>query len=222
MSRSIVYQLVLKDLYLCRWLIGGSLFAGAISLAMMPLSSVTFYVGSVSFLGVIVILNVMLVMLNIVGERKEKVAHFMLSLPVSTTQYVASKVLANCLAFFVPFMLLLAASVLIIETTAIPDGFVPVAVAVMCYVVLYFSLLLVAALLTDSPAWHTSVIVFGNITINFVIAGLLHDPDVARTTSGPTAVWTASVTLTLIFELALSLVVLALGWHFSTRKKHFV
>jgi hypothetical protein len=222
MSQSLVRALVLKDLYLSRWLIGGSLVAGALSLVMMPLSMVTFYVGSVSFMCVIIVLNVMLVMLSVVNERKEKVAHFMLSLPVSTTQYVYAKMLASCVAFLVPFLVLMVASVVVIKITPISDGFIPVALAVLCYVVFYFSVLLVTAILTDAPGWHSSIIVLGNVTINFVIAGLLNDPLVASTSRGPTVVWTTPIVITLVVEIALSLIVLAAGWHFSTRKKNFV
>ena len=222
MSQSIVRKLVLKDLYLCRWLIGGALVTGAIALAMMPLGQVAFYVGCVSFMGVIIVLNVMIVMVCVVGERKEKVAHFMLSLHVSTTQYIAAKIVANCAAFFIPFAALLAVSVLVIKVTSIPDGFIPLTLAVLGYVIFYFSMLLTAAILAESTGWATSVIVFGNISINFVITGLLHDPLVSSTSSGPTVVWTTPVVVTLVLEIASSLIVLALCWYFSTRKKNFI
>jgi ABC-2 type transport system permease protein len=222
MSRSVVRQLILKDLYLARWLILGALIAGAVSLAMLPLSRVSFYVGCVTFICVLIILNVMLVMASIVGERKERVSVFMLSLPVSTTQYVTAKMLANCISYFVPFLLLLVGSVMVIRVSAIPDGFIPLTMAVMGYAAFYYSLLLLVALLSEASGWHTAVIVFGNVSINFLIAGLLHDPVVSSTSSGPVAVWTASIVATLVLEIALTLIVLALGWYFTTRKKNFV
>jgi ABC-2 type transport system permease protein len=222
MTRSVVRQLILKDLYLARWLIIGALVAGAVSLAMLPLSRVSFYVGCVTFLCVLIILNVMLVMAGVVGERKERVSVFLLSLPVSTTQYVTAKMIANCVSYFVPFLLLMAGGVIVIRASVIPDGFIPLTVAVMGYAAFYYSLLLVVALLSESNGWHTAIIVFGNVSINFVIAGLLQDPAVSRASSGPVAVWTAPIVVTLVLEIALSLIVLALGWYFSTRKQNFV
>jgi ABC-2 type transport system permease protein len=222
MSRSVTRQLILKDLYLARWLILGALLGGTVSLAMLPLSRVSFYVGCVTFICVLIILNVILVMASVVAERKERVSVFLLSLPVSTTQYVTAKMIANCLCYFVPFFLLLVGSVIVIRVSGIPEGFIPLTVAVMGYAAFYYSLLLVVALLSESTGWHSAIIVFGNVSINFVIAGLLQDPAVSRASSGPVAVWTASIVAALVFEIALSLIVLALGWYFSTRKKSFV
>ena len=50
----------------------------------MPLGTVTAYVGCVSLICVLVILNIFLVMTAVVQERKDKVQLFILSLPVST------------------------------------------------------------------------------------------------------------------------------------------
>ena len=222
MSRSVVRQLILKDLYLARWLILGSLIAGAVSLAMLPLSRISFYVGCVTFICVLILLNVMLVMASVVGERKERFSVFILSLPVSTTQYVTAKMLASCLAYFVPFLLLMVGSIIVIRVSAIPDGFIPLMVAVMGYAAFYYSLLLVVALLSEATGWHTAIIVFGNVSINFVITGLLQDPAVSSTSSGPVVVWTPSIVAALVLEIALTVIVLALGWYFSTRKKSFV
>ena len=85
-----------------RWPIAGALVAGAVAIAMMPLGAVSAYVGGVSLICVIVILNIVLVMTFIVQEKKDKVQIFMLSLPVSTTQYTAAKLVANAIAFRAP------------------------------------------------------------------------------------------------------------------------
>ena len=82
MSRSVVRQLIVKDLYLTRWMVVGSLAAGGAAIAVMPLSVVSGYVSSVSLICTLVILNIFLVMSGIVQERKDKVQLFFLSLPV--------------------------------------------------------------------------------------------------------------------------------------------
>ena len=53
----------------------------------MPLGRVSAYVGSVSLICTLIILNIFLVMGGIVQEKKDKVQLFILSLPVSTAQY---------------------------------------------------------------------------------------------------------------------------------------
>ena len=84
-----------------RWTVG-ALAAGGGSLAIMPITPVASYVGGVAFVCVLVILNIVLVMNGVVQERKDKVQLFILSLPVSTTQYTTAKVIANVIALGAP------------------------------------------------------------------------------------------------------------------------
>ena len=58
--------------------------AALVAIAIMPLGRVSAYVGGVSLICVLVILNIFLVMSGVVQERKDKVLLFVLSLPVST------------------------------------------------------------------------------------------------------------------------------------------
>ena len=129
MSGSIVQQLILKDLYLMRWIVASSLAAGLAAIALMPLSGVAAYVGGVSLICIIVILNITLVMSTVVQERKDKVLLFILSLPISTTQYVAAKMASNAIAFVGSWVVLTLALVAVIGTSAIPDGILPFLIA---------------------------------------------------------------------------------------------
>ena len=54
----------------------------------------------------IVALGVFIAIYGIMTERKEKVALFVLSLPISTTQYTAAKVVSSLIAFLGPWALL--------------------------------------------------------------------------------------------------------------------
>jgi ABC-type transport system involved in multi-copper enzyme maturation permease subunit len=58
-----------------------------------------FYVAATAFICVLVVLNIFLVMATVVHERKEKVALFVLSLPVSTGQYTVGKIAGSAIAF---------------------------------------------------------------------------------------------------------------------------
>ena len=109
MSAPIVRQLILKDLFLFRWMIVASIVAGGASIAIMPWSQVSAYVGGISLICTLIVLDIFLVMSGVVQERKDKVLLFILSLPVSTTQYVVAKVAANAIAFLVPWLVLTVA-----------------------------------------------------------------------------------------------------------------
>ncbi len=54
MTAPIVRQLILKDLYLVRWMIVSAIVSGLAAVGIMPLGPVTAYVGGVSLICVIV------------------------------------------------------------------------------------------------------------------------------------------------------------------------
>jgi ABC-2 type transport system permease protein len=224
MSRSVVTRLILKDFYMQWPTLAGSLVLGfaTLALALYGGGPITFYVGSVSFLCVLILLNVLLVSSTVAQEKKDRVMLFVLSLPVSTTQYAVAKLVSSLLAFLVPFCLLGVAAVLVIALTPIPHGLIPLTIAVMMYVCLYFCIFLSVALAGDSALWNTAVIIFGNISINFLIAWLLSRPSVALAAKGPVPVWSQEILTCLTLEILGSLLALAAALLIIVRKKDFL
>jgi ABC-2 type transport system permease protein len=224
MSRSIVMRLVLKDFYLQWPLLAGSLILGfaLLALALFGGGPITFYVGSVSFLCVLVLLNVLLVGSTVAQEKKDRVMLFVLSLPVSTTQYAVAKLVSSLLAFLIPFCLLGGAALLVIALTPIPHGLIPLTMAVMMYVCLYFCIFLAVALSADSALLNTLVMILGNLLISFLIAWLLNHPSVAQAAKGPVAIWPAEILTSLTVEILGSLVALATALLIILRKKDFL
>ena len=222
MSRSIVTRLILKDLYLFRWFIVGAVVAGGISLAVMPWSMVSAYVGGVTLICTIIVLNIFLVMGGVVQERKDRVLLFVLSLPISTTQYVVAKVVANAVAFLVPWLVLTIAAVGVIDATDIPNGLLPFWVAVLAYLLFYYCALLAVSLVSDSTGWHATAITVGNISVNFLIPFLLSRPSVVAYREWPTAVWTADILTILGLEIAAGAAALGLAIYVVSRRTDFV
>ena len=225
MNRSIVTRLILKDFYLQWPTLAGSLLLGFATLALALFgggSSVTFYVGSVSFICVLILLNVLLVGSIVAQEKKDRVILFVLSLPVSTTQYALAKLVSSLLAFLISFCLLGAAAVLVIALTPIPHGLIPLTLAVMMYVCLYFCIFLAVALATDSAGWNTVVIVCGNVLLNFLIAWLLNRPSVAHASKAAAAIWTPEILATLAVETLGCLLALGAAVMTILRKKDFL
>jgi hypothetical protein len=221
-SQSIVRHLVLKDLYLARWLILGSLVLAAATLALTPLGQVLYYVGSVSFLCVLILLNVFVVTLIVAQEKKEKVLLFALSLPISTTQYTLAKMTSSLIAFFVPLVLMGLGAVIVTDLTILPNGMIPVTLLVMAYIAVYFCVFLGVALVADSGFWNTIVIITGNITINFFIAFVFQLPSVNRNSGGETAIWTPDLVAIFVIELTVCVLALGLSMFFTLRKKDFI
>jgi len=222
MSAAVVRHLILKDLYLTRWMAVSAVAAGAGALAIMPISAVSGYVAFVSLVCALVILNIFLVMGGVSQEKKDKVQLFYLSLPVSTMEYTLAKVIANVIAFVVPWALLTIATIVVIDRTPIPNGIVPFWVAVLVYLLAYYFVLLSVALVTDSTGWHGTTIAAGNISVNFLIPFLLSLPSVVKHREGPVAVWTTDLTAIVIIELVVGLAALGIAVYTRSRTADFV
>jgi ABC-2 type transport system permease protein len=222
MSRSLVLRLILKDLYLGRWLVGGTLLAGLVSLAMIPLSRVGYYVGSVSLLCVLIVLNLFINFQFVVSERKDRTQLFVLSLPISTGQYTTAKVVSSGIAFLVPWLLLTLGCALVIDGSAVPNGMIPLSIAVLTYILAYFCVFLAVALVTDASAATTTVIIVGNISINFLIPYLMGRPSVMATRDGPVAVWTPDVLLVIAAEVVCGLLALGVSLVLNARNRNFI
>jgi ABC-type multidrug transport system permease subunit len=221
-SHSIIRELVLKDLRLARPLVIGSFAAGLATLAVWPWSKAAFFVGTTGFVVVLILLNVLLVSSSLINERKEKVRLFVLSLPVSTMQYNVAKLVSSLLAYVVPVALLTAAAVILLAVTPLPNGFIPLAVAMSVHCLLYFCGYLALALVTDSAVWMTTVIVAGNVSITFVIQLLIGLPSVGPNLSTETVVWGSDVLAMMAIELVLCVVVLAISFFAYSKKTEFV
>jgi hypothetical protein len=222
MTRSIVTRLILKDLFLLRWMIAGAVVAGGAALAVMPRGGAASYVGAVLLICVFIVLNIVLVMSGVVQERKDKVLLFVLSLPVSTTQQIAAKVTANALAFTVPWLVLTAGTMLVIDATAMPNGILPYWMAILVYLLAYYLALLGVSLVTDSTGWHGVAITVGNISVNFLIFFLLALPSVVANRESPVAVWTADILTIIALELGAGVAALGLGMYIASRRSDFV
>ena len=222
MSASIVRLLILKDLYLLRWMVLASIVTGGAAIAIMPLSEVSGYVGAVSLVCTLIVLNIFLVMGGVVQEKKDKILLFILSLPVSTTQYVAAKVAANAIAFLLAWLVLTVLTIVVIDVSAIPNGILPYWLAVLGGILFYYCALLAVGLLSDSTATHTTAIIVGNVSFNFFIPFVLRLPSVAVHGKGPIVVWTGDIVAILAAEILAGALVLGLAVYFRSRAGDFV
>lgn len=219
---SIALQLIWKDLYVLRWVVLPCLASGLAAVAIMPLGNVPAYVGGVSLICILVILNIFLVMHGVAQERKDNVLLFVLSLPVSTRQYVAAKMTSNAIAFVGSWAILTLAAVAVIDRSTLPNGILPFLLAVLAYLLFYYFVLLAVAIVSGSGVWHGAVITAGNISINFLIPLLLGVPSIAANWSSATAVWTAGIATLIAVEVTAGAAAALLGFHLRSRSADFV
>ena len=77
------------------------------------------------------------------------------------------------IAYGVPALVLTLGGVLLLLATPLPNGFIPLFVATSVHCFFYFCVLLAFALATDSQTWTSTVMIFGNVSVSFVIPGQL-------------------------------------------------
>jgi hypothetical protein len=213
---------VVKDLRLASPVIVGSLVLGALALAASPWSAIAFFVGGSVLIVALVLLNVMLVSSSLISERKEKIRIFLLSMPVSTTQYSVAKLVSSLVAYLVPATVLTLGGVLLLLATPLPNGFIPLFVATSVHCLLYFCVLLAVALVTDSQGWITTVIVLGNVSLSFVIPGLINLSSIGPSLGTEVAVWSPDIVAFIAIELALAAGALAISFVVNSKKTEFV
>lgn len=221
MTGSLVWRLILTDLYLLRWWSVGTIVAGLVAAAAMWPSEWPVNGGGVLMICAIVILNIFLVMTGVVNERKERVSLFVLTFPVSRLQYVLAKVAANAIAFVVPWTVLSLLVVVTVLLSPMPDGYLTFWTALLGYLLAYYLVLLAVGLNTDSTGWHAAVITAGNVSVNFLIMLLFSVPSIRQFGGGPTPVWAADVVALTVGEIALGVAALVVGVYVRTRRPDF-
>ena len=105
-----VRRLILKDWYLNRWMILGSLPARPGCAGPRPhrQAQVAFCSASSCICMVIIGAGAQFAMVTTINERKEQTLAFVMSLPVSWREYTAAKILANLIIFLIPWLSLTA------------------------------------------------------------------------------------------------------------------
>jgi len=223
MQTSLMMRLMLKDIYVNRILITGSLAAVLVSLYVATLGTTGFNIGSVLFITTIIVMGIFVAMFGVVRERENKSWMFVLSLPVSTIQYFIAKLVAALISFLLVWGLSLLATILVIVLTdSLPNGLLPFIVLMMLFMFHNFAIFLAVALLTVSEAWVGATIVVTNTSTTLFIFYLAGLPSIQENMSGPVAVWSPVIFYIMCYELSVVVAALALAMFLQSRRQDFV
>ncbi len=218
-----VWRLMLKDWYLNRIAALLTVAGSAVAIALLALPG-----GSGLSLGVSLSLGVLIAttfhfpLSSVLGERDQKTLTFLMSLPASPGEYVASKLLSNLSLFLLPWLTIVAGFWVVSQRTESPlaaNGFAPV---VLLGMVVGFSSVLVFALITESGGWTVALIVTSMFLFGNVFTQILPKfPAVARifasiATRGP------AFAVMLVVECSLVVLLLAAAFLIQSRKQDFL
>lgn len=223
MSRSIVWQLIGKDLYLHRWFIAISLVAGLAALPFAGDDGVIGNIGLILLLTAIVALGVFIAMYGVLSERQTKSLLFVLSLPISPMQYAVAKVAASMIAFLIPWGVLTVTILghnILYDPPA--DGQLPFQAAMMLFFLANFCALLALLFVTRSEVWAIAGILVTNFGVAAYMNAVPRMPGVAGTGELPDPVWSPQILATIGIEAAVAAFCLALIFYVQSKRKDHV
>lgn len=225
MNGQVILRLILKDWRLNISLITFAIVGGVAALGVLLIRGQTpFVLGAGMFFISMILCASFLPMSNVVNERKKQTLAFMMSLPISPTQYGIAKLLSTLGMFVIPWLALIAAALyMILGRHVLPSGTIPIALILATVPFVGFCLITGTALVSESEAWAiaASVVVNSSYWIAWYLLAS-YVPSLTRTWTSPLAVWNAAAVDILGAEFALIVIVLGLTMLLQSRKHDFV
>jgi len=225
MKTNVMLELVWKDVQLQRWTIILTIVAGAAALAVLLIGGQTpVVIGTVFFFVSLVFCACLLPLQNIVNERKKQTLPFIMSLPVSSAQYGAVKLVSSVGMFLLLWLALLGAALyMILNRHVLPHGAIPTGLIIMNFPLIGFCLITGTALVAESEGWGTAAMAVVNSSYWLVWYLLVsHIPSLTQTWASPVAVWTPAVFKILGVEFGVVVLILALTLYLQSRKRSFI
>ncbi len=209
---SVIWPLILKDLRLHSTLIAISIFVGIASLALFVVGTeVPVVVGSCLFFISLIVLSSMLPITNLINERKKHNLAFLMSLPVSTTQYTVSKLVSTVGMFLIPWLTLVAGALYAITSRpAIPHGVIPMLFVLVGLVFVGFCVIVAAAMVGETEGWTTPATILAKSTYGIGWYLIVRLPAVNKDLQAPRAVWSPVMLNFLTVEFVLIAMILGL------------
>ncbi len=224
MTPSATWHLVKKDWRLYRNHIVISTLAGVVALGLcLKGGEVAGSIGAVWIFTALVIIGCMLPMSAIVNERKKQTLPFIMSLPISVREYTAAKLLSSVGMFLTPWLMLLAATVALIEVRDfLPKGSIPFAVIVLLLPFIGFALITGCALVGETEGWAIAATVACNSSYWLVWFMIARTPGMMDLAKGNVAVWNSQLLWIVAGELGLIAAALLLTFYLQSRKTDFI
>lgn len=218
---SIIKKLVYKDLYLIRKLIAIYVAGVILSLSLISLGEWQFYMGAVLFISMVVGMGNHQLSATLVSERKEQTLSFIMSLPVSPSDYALAKLLSTMVTYFIPWLIITVAMVSVIWLTSLPDGLIPFTVIVSVLVLLNHCITWSAGMALETEGAVLAVMIGLNCLLNPELYFLIRAPEIYTHVNTPDIVWAGLPITILLLAIASIFAVLATSFYLHARKKSF-
>lgn len=223
MNYAMVKRLILKDWYLQRWAILGSVVGVVVTLGIIATGgNVAFLLGLILLIMVVISIGAQMPVATIVTERKEQTLPFVMTLPISYREYTISKLWGNLLIFLVPWLTMVLGSVALLMYDPKTHGLIPYVVIMATEILLSSCLILSVALITESQGWTVGAIMVGNIAVNGIGYLVAHIPGIARGMWGSAIQWSSAASVALLVEVSTIVLLLSATFFVQARKNDFL
>ena len=221
---SVIWPLILKDLRLQRNLIVLSIAGGAAGLALLQVrSEMPFVIGACFFFIAMIVLGMMLPGMNVLNERKKHNLAFVMSLPISATQYMAAKIASTVGMFLIPWLTLIAGALYTITShPGIPHGVIPLMFVLAGLVFVGFSVVTGVSIVSETEGWSIGATILVNSAYGIGWYLIVRIPAVTRDLQSAAAIWSPIMLNFLTVEFVLIAMILGLTFYLQSRKRDFI
>lgn len=215
--------LILKDWHLMKKSLAAYMAGGVLVIGMMGMATpLMFNIGAVLMITLMIVIGARSAVELVVNEKKDQTLAFMMSLPITAEDYALAKLCSNLALYLVPWLLLVGGMLLVIVSTPIYHGVIPLVVLVSVFILLSYCSYLATALLTYSEGYTVTVMIITNLLLNGFILWILRMPEINRTLEAPTASWNSTSLSMLLAGMTMIIGILVLTAYLQKRKTSFL
>jgi len=185
-------------------------------------SSASFYMGSILLLTINITIGFHSISSSIIGEKKENTVPFIMSLPISPTDYAVAKVLSNLGLFLLPWLATFLGLTALFTLTKMPMGILPFYYLICFQLLLNYVLVLGVSLILESEGWMIFTMVIVNLLLNVVIMQLAQLPEFNAHFSSNTFDWPNLATYICLAQVLISAIVLAMALVKQSLRRTFI
>lgn len=218
-----IKRLIVKDWQLMKKSLAAYMAAGVLVVGMMGMATpLMFNSGAILMITLMIVIGARSAIELVVNEKKDQTLTFMMSLPVTAEDYALAKLGANLALYLVPWLLLVFGMLLVIVSTPVTNGVIPLVVLVSLFILLSYCCYLATALLTYSEGYTITVMILTNLLLNGFIFWIIRMPAVHQTLEASTASWNSTTLGLLAAGTVLVISVLLLTAYLQKRKTSFL
>lgn len=223
MNTLMITKLINKDWQLYKWYMLGYIVLGCIAAILMTVPSYTvFYIGVVWLITVLIGASAHLILSSTISEIKESQFSFLMGLPIKPIDYSLSKLFGSLGIYLICWLPIVVVLIILILTTELPDGMVPIALILSLEILVAATILLSVSIVSRSLPISIVVMVILNVFFNlfmFYVAGL---EDIGPFINQPELVLNNTIFTIIGAEIGLIALIVTITIYIKSRKVCFL